>query len=94
MKFLVQQILQEQYLQSWQSTLSNSNKGKHYSAFKDNIEMGTYFTILPRNLYINMVRYRTANRKLPVETRHWQNLDYGEKKFGFWARNTIGDEFH
>ena len=63
MKLLVNQILQDQYLQSWRSTLSNSNKGKHYSAFKDNIEMENYFTILPTNLYINMVCYRTANHK-------------------------------
>ena len=94
MKLLVKQILQDQYLQSWRSTLSSSNKGKQYSAFKDNIEMENYFTVLPRNLYFNMVRYRTANHKLLVETGRCQNLDYGERKCELFDRNTIGDEFH
>ena len=36
--------------------------------FKENIKIGSYFTTLPRNVYIPVVKFRTCNYELPIET--------------------------
>ena len=50
--------------------LNNSTKGRNYSIFKDNTDLENFFILLPKHLYLNMVKLRTYNHKLPVETGH------------------------
>lgn len=94
LKFQVKQTLFDQFLQNWRSSLNNSSKGKNYNIFKDNIEIESYFRVLPKNLYLNMVRFRTANHKMPIETGRWNNVDVDDRKCNLCDKNIIGDEFH
>ena len=90
----IKQILIDQYLQQWRSNLGNSHKGRNYNILKDNIALENYFKILPNNLYLNLVRFRTGNHKLPVETGRWNNIEYNERKCSLCTTSAIGDEFH
>ena len=94
LKFIAKQMLIDQFLQNWRSSLTTSSKGKNFNLFKDSINLERYFLILPNNLYINMVRFRTANHKLPIELGRWNNIEYDERKCDLCDQRSIGDEFH
>ena len=91
---MVKQTLIDQFFQKWRSDLNNSSKGVQFNSFKDTIELETYFKILPQNLYINMVRFRTGNHKMPIETGRWLNIELSSRKCELCDKDTIGDEFH
>ena len=93
-KLVLKQIMLDQFLQNWHSDLTKSNKGKNYSIFKESIELEHYFTILPKHLYVNMVRFRTGNHKLPVETGRWNTIEYRERKCLLCEKQSVGDELH
>ena len=93
-KFYIKQNLQDQFIQRWRSDLTMSSKGKNFHVFKDSIQLESYFTTLPRNLYINMVRFRTGNHKMPIEVGRWNNIDIDDRKCNLCTTNSIGDEFH
>ena len=94
LKFQIKQILYDQFLQNWRASLNNASKGRHYNIYKDTVEMERYFVLLPKHLYLNMVRFRTANHKLPIETGRWNDVDVADRKCTLREKNTIGDEFH
>ncbi|MEW8548622.1 MAG: reverse transcriptase family protein [Candidatus Thiodiazotropha sp.] len=93
-KYTVKRILMDQFLQSWRSSLNNSSKGKNFNVFKDSIELEVYFKLLPTHLYVNMVRFRTGNHKMPIEIGRWNNIDIDQRKCLLCEKNSIGDEFH
>ncbi|MEW8548255.1 MAG: reverse transcriptase family protein [Candidatus Thiodiazotropha sp.] len=93
-KFLVKQLLKDQYLQNWRANLNVSSKANHYGYIKDNIELEPYFKLLPKHLYLNMVLFRTANHKFPIEVGRWNNIELEDRKCTLCCKNTIGDEFH
>ena len=41
-----------------------------------------------------MVRFRTANHKLPIETGRWNNIDLPERKCELCNKNDLGGEYH
>ena len=93
-KFYVKQTLQDQYLQYWRSELTKSSKGINYSLFKDSIQLEPYLLSLPYNLYINMIRFRTGNHRMPIEVGRWDDSDISDRKCNLCTTNSIGDEFH
>ncbi|MES9880523.1 MAG: reverse transcriptase family protein [Sedimenticola sp.] len=90
----IKRTLIDQFIQQWNAALLNSSKGKNYSLFKENTKFENYFKILPRSLYLKLVKFRTSNHKLPVETGRWSNIEYGDRKCNICNTNDIGDEFH
>ena len=42
--------------------------------------MELYFVLLPKHLYLNMIRFRTANQKQPIETGRWNIVDVADRK--------------
>ena len=90
----IKPILIDQFLQNWRSEMGKSSKGTNYNIIKDNISLENYFTSLPTNLYLNLVRFRTGNHKLPVETGRWNDTDHQERKCLLCTKDTVGDEFH
>ena len=51
--------------------------------------------ILPRAKYIPLLKYRTANHFLPIETLRWQSIDISERKCTLCDNNQdTADEFH
>ena len=93
-KVKITQTLTDLYVQEWHTKVVVSSKGRNYNIFKDNLNFEPYLKILPKNAYIPIIKYRTANHKLPVETGRWENTPYRERKCILCNKNDTGDEFH
>ena len=92
---LVKKILFDQFVQKWHNSLQQSSKGRNYNLLKDNPSLEEYLMILPRAKYIPLLKYRTANHFLPVETLRWQSIDISERKCTLCDNNQdTADEFH
>ena len=74
--------------------MQNSSKGKLYSAFKDGITLEKYLLTLSKNKYTSLLKFRTSNHKLPIETGRWNKTDVADRKCTICSLNMIGDEFH
>ena len=94
LKHIIKQILLDQFLQEWHQSTGNSTKGLMYRSIKEDIHFEEYLNILPKRLSINMIRFRTANHRLPVETGRWYNISIDDRKCNLCSTNSLGDEFH
>ena len=88
------QTLKDLYVQDLYSKLTQSSKSRNYALFKDNPGVEPFLTILTRNAYIPMLKFRTSNSKLPVETGIWRNVPLHDRKCELCNKNDLGDEFH
>lgn len=86
--------LLDQFSQNWNSQLQESSKGRNYNLFKDNTKCEKYVTTLTGSLFVSMIRFRTANHKLPIETGRWNNVDLSERKCHLCDKLDLGDEYH
>ena len=93
-KNLIVQTLKDQHIQNWNSKLQESNKGRNYSIYKEDIIMEYYLKNSFKSIYVPILRFRTANHKLPVEKGRWENIPYEDRKCQACDKNEIGDEFH
>ena len=84
----------DQYLQEWNSAMSLSSKGKIYNIFKENFRLEDYLTTLPQNIWTRLLKFRTSNHHLPVETGRWNNIPLEDRMCTLCNNNDIGDEFH
>lgn len=82
------------FVQEWYTKLELSSKGRNYGIFKQDLIQESYLTSLPRNAYITMIKFRTSNYKLPVETGRWEGIPHNERKCSLCEKNDIGDDFH
>ena len=57
-----------QFVQNWQTSLSDSSKALNYRIFKTKLEFEEYFNILSIGDAIRLCRFRTTNHYLPIET--------------------------
>lgn len=90
----VKRIMLDQFQQTWNGNLQTSSKGKNYSLFQDNIRTEAYINILQGSLVISMLKFRTANHKLPIEIGRWNGTDLQDRKCQLCHTSRIGDEFH
>ena len=74
--------------------LQNSSKGITYSLFKDRIQLEDYLLKLSKKDYLTLVKYRTSNHYLPVETGRWNRTDISERKCLLCNKNDTGDDLH
>ena len=93
-QYTVKQILMDQFVQKWRQSLTQSSKAINYSLLKDDFIFEQYLTILPKNKYIPLIKYRTANHFLPVETLRWQAIDISDRKCTLCNKQDTADEFH
>ena len=93
-KYAIIRTLKDQYIQKWVTLMQNSSKGKLYSAFKDGITLEKYLLTLSKNKYTSLLKFRTSNHKLPIETGRWNKTDIADRKCTICSLNMIGDEFH
>ena len=63
---IIKQVLTDQFITEWNCKLQASNKGKLYYLFKQEHKRENYLTLLPRHLYLPLIKFRTANHRLPV----------------------------
>ena len=86
--------LNDLFIQNWHAKVEQSSKGRNYALFKENLSFEFFLSTLPRNAYIPMIKFRTANFKLPIETGRWSNVPIHERKCNLCVKNDLCDEFH
>lgn len=91
---LVKRILIDQNLQTWHSSLQNSSKGTNYQLFKDTVQLEPYFLNLNRKHYLNFVKFRTGNHRMPIETLRWEGIPLYERICTLCDTNDVADEYH
>ena len=84
----------EQFIQEWRGKESQSLKAFTYFSFKHNIELEKYFVTVPEKMFWLLVKIRTANHKLPIETGRWDGTARHERIGHLCHLRDIGDEFH
>jgi hypothetical protein len=96
-KWLSQQIKtrqNDQYLQTWRNNISQSSRGNTYELFKEKLNFENYFNIIPEKLWTVIIKFRTSNHYLPIETGRWNNVLLEDRLCALCDEHTIGDEFH
>ena len=96
-KILIEKIKlrqHDQYIQNWNSDTDKSSKGNVYKIFKENLNLEQYFNILPEHIWTNLIKFRTANHYLPIETGRWNNTPLENRLCTLCEMNDIGDEYH
>lgn len=91
---IVKRTMLDQFQQNWNGNLQTSSKGRNYSLYQDNILIENYINILHGSLVIAMLKFRTANHKLPIEVGRWNDTDLRDRKCQLCQSSSIGDEFH
>ena len=92
-KIRIIQTFNDLNMQEWHAKTTESSKGRNYKVFKDDQHFEPHLRILSRKACIPLIKFRTANHRLPVETGRWEDLPYSERKCALCEKN-IGDEFH
>ena len=93
-KYRLFQTLKDLNIQTWHTELRDSSKGRTYALFKTDMELERYLLELPRNIYLPLLKLRTANHKLPVEKGRWDRTAHQDRKCNLCLTNDVGDEFH
>ena len=99
-KSSIQQTLKDLNIQSWNSKLLESNKGRNYnSIYKQEINFEYYIKAVNRSTYLPILRFRTGNHKFPVEKGRWESIPYHERKCQVCQKKKkkkkdVCDEFH
>jgi hypothetical protein len=88
-KWILQRLL-DQFVQNWQTSLSDSSKTLHYRIFKTKFEFEEYFNILNIGDAIRLCRFRTTNHYLPIETGRWRENRY----CNLCNCQNLDDEYH
>ena len=95
LKNKVAQILNDNYIQAWQSNVFDSNKCINYRVFKTELYYENYINVLSPKLRIAFTKFRCRNvSKLPVEVGSYTNINYCARICEKCDLNDIGDEYH
>ena len=78
-KHEIKQVLIDQNLQHWQSTLEQSTKARNYSFFKQSIQLEKYALQLKKYDAIVLCKLRTGNHCLPLETGRWEGINIRDR---------------
>ena len=78
-KNAVAQRLKDQFIQTWSNDMFNSSKGKINRTFKLDFGCEKYLEKLPKKFRTILLKFRTTNHRLPVETGRWINMPYNDR---------------
>ena len=90
----ISQTLRDLYFQECNTEANVSSKGKQYLFFKDNFNFEKYFIYISKVLYSKVIKYRTGNHRLPVETGQRDDTPLNERKYNICTTDDIGDEYN
>jgi len=93
-KNLVKRRLTDQFLQSWYSHIDNDDVFLNYRMYKPIFCQDPYIKLLPTNCLIPLVKFRTTNNKLLVNTLRYNSIDRSERICNKCNLNDVCDEFH
>ena len=91
----IKQRLEDQGIQSMYADMKSneSNKGKQYGYLKPEWKAEHYLSTLDQNSIKSLIRFRTSNHKLPVETGRYTNTPYARRMCNS-CQHELGDEMH
>ncbi len=89
----VENILNDQFIQNWRSTIDSSSKGAYYKYLKQNHSFEKYL-LLPKSISLPILKFRTSNHNLPVETGRWYSIPKELRTCPLCTSSAIGDEIH
>ena len=93
-KMDISRTLSDLYIQEWNEKANVSSKGKQYLLFKDNLNFEKYLINVSKFYYSKIIKYKTGNHRLPVETGRWDDIPLNERKCKICTIDDIGDEYH
>ena len=94
MKMDISRTLSNLYIQEWNEKANASSKGKQYILFKDNLNFEKYFINISKLYYSKIIKYRTGNHRLHVETGRLDDIPLNEQKCKICTTDDICDEYH
>lgn len=91
----IKQRMLDEFLQNWQSSCNNSTKAFNYRLIVDfDFNCQTYLlSSLPFKRLNFLIKLRTSNHKLPVETGRWNDTPYANRNCTL-CKSDLGDEYH
>ena len=93
-KAKLKESLRDQYIQQWFKDVDTKDGCYNYRMFKTVFEYENFLHKLPQNLVYPLLRFRTLNHRLPVQSGRIDNIPRGERICTKCNTNDIGDEFH
>ena len=86
--------LNENFKQTWISSIESSSKSTMYTIVKNHdLTFEYYLTKLYDTDARILLKFRTSNHNLPVETGRWKNVPFVNRICKL-CNNDVGDEFH
>ena len=92
-EMVVESILRDQYLQEWKQNIEHSSKGSFYKLFKNTLKFEPYL-LLQQNIVKPLIKFRTLNHKLPIETGRWENIPRDNRTCKHCTSPAVADEQH
>ena len=93
-KAKVNRLLQDQFIQSFYSSLDNDPIYTNFRMFKTNFRRESAIFQLPKNYVISQIRFRTTNNNAPVNILRFTQTPRADRLCQKCNINDIGDEFH
>ena len=93
-KNIVKISLVNQFEQNWNATIQNSSKCTLYRSHKTKLEFENYLVNIPQYFVKYIIKFRTSNHKLAIETGRYLNIARGERHCDLCEARKLGDEFH
>lgn len=93
LKLAIRQKLKDIFLNDWYSVIQNSSKSTFYRIFKKEFKFEKYLLSTPKPFLRYMIKFRTRNHRLPIETGNWARIPINQRTCTS-CNNKIGDEFH
>ncbi len=94
LKYQLKTRLQDQFLQTWSSEISNSSKCINYRMFKHELKLEEYLLKLSTPLCRSLSKFRCRNHRLPIEIGAHFNVARNLRVCTRCMSNDIGDEYH
>lgn len=86
----IKQKLSDVFIGEWYQCVENDN---NYKLFKASFGFENYLTKLPSKSLYHLIKFRTRNHKLPIETGRWRKISLSNRTCNL-CKQDIGDEFH
>jgi hypothetical protein len=91
---MVKNILTDQFKQQWYAEINGMDKCVTYRTFKTILTFENYLVQLPKNIATPLVKFRTSNHKLPVETGRYTDVVHHLRHCNLCDDAKLGDEYH
>jgi hypothetical protein len=94
LKKSLHRILFDQFVTEWRSDMESSTKCDYYKHFKLVLEPEWFLSGVSRKIAKLILKLRTCNHKLPIETGRYSNIDRRLRICRSCTLGKVGDEFH